>query len=69
MYRLELTEIQKRLEKIYLDYFDGLYTDHQLKFMLSQLFKQCEVPEGQWSNIILDAQWKYGTEEDYEIKK
>jgi hypothetical protein len=66
---LDLTKIRKDLEAIYLDYYDNLYTEHQLKFMLLQLYKQCNLTESQWSELILEAQWIHATEEDYENKR
>ncbi|MEY8752899.1 hypothetical protein [Alkalicoccobacillus gibsonii] len=29
----------------------------------------CEVTDEQWTNLILDAQWKHATDEDYDIKR
>jgi hypothetical protein len=66
---MDLTKIKKSLEAIYLDYYDNLYTEHQLKFMLLQLYKQCDLTDIQWSELILEAQWKHATEEDYENKR
>ncbi|MDF2858271.1 MAG: hypothetical protein K0Q87_4122 [Neobacillus sp.] len=66
---MDLTKIRKDLEAIYLDYYDNLYTEHQLKFMLLQLYKQCNLTESQWSELILEAQWIHATEEDYENKR
>lgn len=62
-------DVIKSLESIYLDYYDGLYTEAQLKFMLNELHKQTAFSISEWSEMILDAQWKYATEEDYEIKR
>ncbi|MEH7131409.1 hypothetical protein V7103_24875 [Neobacillus drentensis] len=66
---MDLTKIRKSLEAIYLDYYDNLYTEYQLKFMLLQLFKQYDLTDSQWSELILEAQWKHATEEDYENKR
>lgn len=65
---MEIDQIKKNLEAIYLDYYDGLYSDHQLKTMLLNLYKQSNVTSSQWSELILDAQWKYATDQDYENK-
>lgn len=62
-------ELKKSLEQLYLDYYDGLYTEHQLKFMLLKLYKQSNLSDTRWSELILDVQWKYPTGEDYEIKQ
>jgi hypothetical protein len=37
--------------------------------MLLQLYKQCDLTNSQWSELILEAQWKHATEEDYEDKR
>jgi hypothetical protein len=65
---MDFNTIKKNLEAIYLDYYDNLYTEHQLKFMLIQLYKQSNLTDSQWSELILEAQWKHATEEDYENK-
>lgn len=65
---MSFDEIKRNLEAIYLDYYDGLYTDRQLKTMLLNLYKQCNITDSQWSELILDAQWKYATDKDYENK-
>lgn len=65
---MNINQIKKNLEAIYLDYYDGLYTDNQLKTMLLNLYKQSNVTSPQWSELILDAQWKYATDKDYENK-
>lgn len=65
---MELEEIKQNLELLYLDYFDGLYSEHQLKIMLIKLYKQSNITDTKWSELILDAQWKYATDEDYKIK-
>jgi hypothetical protein len=62
-------EIKKRLEHIYLDYYDGLYNEQQLKMLLMRLYKQLNMSDSKWSELILDAQWKHASEEDYEIKR
>lgn len=66
---MEIEEIRTNLESLYLDYYDGLYSDKQLKIMLLNLYKKCNVSSSQWSELILDAQWKYATEQDYQEKK
>ena len=65
---MDIEEIKRNLEAIYLDYYDGVYTDRQLKTMLLNLYKKCNVSSSQWSELILDAQWRYATEQDYENK-
>jgi hypothetical protein len=62
-------ELKKSLEHLYLEYYDGLYTEHQLKYMLLKLYKQSNLSDTRWAELILDAQWKHATEEDYEIKR
>lgn len=52
---------------IYTDYFDGLYTEQQLKFMLRKL--HIEYPQfssNEFAQLCLDAQWENATEKDYE---
>ena len=66
---MKLDEITKNLESIYHDYYDGLYTDGQLKIMLKKLHVQSNVNISEWSELILDAQWKYATNEDYQHKR
>ncbi|MCK6255462.1 hypothetical protein LCY76_02330 [Fictibacillus sp. KIGAM418] len=66
---MHIHEIIACLEAIYLDYYDGLYNEHQMKFMLKKLYLDSNIPINEWSEILLDAQWKYGTEEDYELKR
>lgn len=62
-------DLKACLEGIYQDYFDGLYNDHQLKIMLKQLYLDSNIPINKWSEMLLDAQWKHASEEDYEIKR
>ena len=40
---MDIEEIKRNLEAIYLDYYDGVYTDRQLKTMLLNLYKKCNV--------------------------
>ncbi|WP_017754068.1 hypothetical protein [Calidifontibacillus oryziterrae] len=61
--------IMKKLEAIYTDYFDGLYCTNQLKFMLNMLHKKTDIGIQEWAEMLLDAQWKNATEEDYESKR
>ncbi len=65
---MQIEEIRDNLEAIYLDYFDGLYTDQQLKMMLLNLYKKCDIDITEWSELILDAQWKHATDQDYKDK-
>lgn len=62
-------EIMKHLETIYIDYFDGLYNESQLKFMLLNLYKKVDINISEWSEMLLEVQWKHATEEDYEKKR
>ncbi|MED4462726.1 hypothetical protein [Metabacillus fastidiosus] len=62
-------QVRKNLEAIYTDYFDGLYNEFQLKQMLLKLYKQTNLPSTIWSDMILAAQWKNATEEDFERKR
>ncbi|MCP3742475.1 hypothetical protein [Rossellomorea sp. BNER] len=32
------------------------------------MYKQCSIPDTKWSELILDAQWKYAIEKDYQDK-
>jgi hypothetical protein len=65
---MELEEVKQNLESLYIDYFDALYSEHQLKMMLLKLYKQSKITDIKWSELILDAQWKYATAEDYNVK-
>ncbi|WP_226582572.1 hypothetical protein [Halobacillus litoralis] len=40
---MELEEVKQNLESLYIDYFDGLYSEHQLKMMLLKLYKQSKM--------------------------
>ncbi|MFB6367181.1 hypothetical protein ACFCP7_24660 [Paenibacillus elgii] len=63
-------EIVSNLEAIYLDYYDGLYDEHQLKVMVKKLMLQnAHIPIEEWSELILDAQWKNASERDYAAKR
>ncbi|MEK4343176.1 hypothetical protein [Brevibacillus sp. FSL L8-0710] len=62
-------ELIKNLESLYVDYYDGLYNDEQLKLMLKKLYLKVNIDASEWSELILDAQWKYATEEDYKQKR
>ncbi|MEH7108844.1 hypothetical protein [Bacillus sp. JJ1764] len=62
-------DIMKNLESIYTDYFDGLFNINQLKFMLNKLHKQTDIEINEWAEMLLDAQWKNATEDDYEKKR
>ncbi|MEB2492938.1 hypothetical protein SOP93_17395 [Peribacillus frigoritolerans] len=66
---MDIVNVIKNLESIYLNYYDGLYTNLQLKQMLLNLYKKCDLPTAHWSNLILEAQWKYATEQDYAEKR
>lgn len=55
------------LVNIYTDYFDGLYSEHQLKFMLRKLHKEYpQLSSNEFAQLCLDAQWENATEKDYE---
>jgi hypothetical protein len=72
IWRIEIMkreEIKINLEAIYLDYYDGLYNEIQLKHMLKKLYIKANVDISEWSEMILDAQWRHATEEDYENKR
>lgn len=62
-------QIESALEAIYLDYYDGLYTEQKLKYVLKALYIKANIDINEWSEMILDAQWKYATEDDYEKKR
>lgn len=62
-------ELMRSLESLYVDYYDGLYNDEQLKLMLKKLYSQVNINETEWSDLVLDAQWKHATEEDYMQKR
>lgn len=67
---MTISEIIQNLEALYVDYYDGLYNDQQLKMMLKKLMlENPHVPSSEWSEIILDAQWKYASEKDYAKKR
>jgi hypothetical protein len=55
------------LVNIYTDYFDGLYTEQQLKYMLSKLHATYpEISINEFAQLCLDAQWENATDKDYE---
>ncbi|MCR2805385.1 hypothetical protein [Paenibacillus soyae] len=62
-------EMMTKLETIYADYYDGLYSEDQLKTMLKRLYSESQIDITKWSEMLLDAQWKYATEEDYRNKR
>lgn len=62
-------DVQKSLETIYLDYYDSLYYDRHLKLLLKNLYLQVDIPIEEWSDLLLEAQWKYATEDDFETKR
>ncbi|OIJ11335.1 hypothetical protein BKP37_15780 [Anaerobacillus alkalilacustris] len=66
---MDIKRVQENLEWIYLDYFDGLYSEKQLKLMLLKLYKKTNLTDKVWSELILAAQWRHASEEDYELKK
>lgn len=65
---MEKEEVNKNLDSIFLDYYEGLYNERQIKLMLLKLYNEVDIEISKWSEMILDAQWKYASEEDY-IKK
>lgn len=55
------------LVNIYTDYFDGLYNNEQLKFMLKKLHENNpQISINEFAQICLDAQWENASEKDYE---
>lgn len=66
---MEIEDVQKNLETIYLDYYDGLYYERHLKLLLKNLYLQLDISIDEWSELLLEAQWKYATENDYEAKR
>ncbi|WP_127484297.1 hypothetical protein [Paenibacillus ehimensis] len=66
---MNVDEIKRNLEALYIDYYDGLYSERQLKFLLKRAYKKYNVPIDQWSELILEAQWKHATETDYGLKR
>jgi hypothetical protein len=55
------------LVNIYTDYFDGLYSEQQLKFMLKKLHNEYpQLSSNEFAQLCLDAQWENATEKDYE---
>lgn len=58
------------LVNIYTDYFDGLYNDGQLKFMLRKIHNDHpEININEYAQLCLDAQWENASERDYEVTK
>ncbi|WP_286230577.1 hypothetical protein [Neobacillus mesonae] len=58
------------LVNIYTDFFDGLYTKEQLKFMLRKIhLAYPEINSNDFAELCLDAQWENATEKDYEETK
>lgn len=66
---MKIEGMKVHLEAIYIDYFDGFYSGHQLKQMLTKLYCEANIPIDKWSELILDSQWKHATEQDYEEKR
>lgn len=66
---MKIEEIKMNLESIFIDYYDGIYNEQQLKLMLKKLYIKANVDISEWSEMILDAQWKHATDEDYENKR
>lgn len=65
---MHIEDVKRDLETIYIDYYDGLYNEFQLKQILLELYKKTNLSNAHWSEMILDAQWKYASEFDYEEK-
>lgn len=59
----------KSLVNIYSDFYDGLYTKQQLKFMINQVHKQTEMDIADFAELCLEAQWHEATEDDYEATR
>ncbi|WP_075983114.1 hypothetical protein [Bacillus massilinigeriensis] len=60
-------EVYKSLVFVYTDFYDGLYTKDQLKFMLRRLHKNNpHISSDEFAQLCLEAQWENASEEDYE---
>jgi hypothetical protein len=68
-YFMDRSEMQVNLEALYVDYYDGLHSEYQLKLLLKKLYLESNIPISEWSEMVLDAQWKDGTDLDYQTKK
>lgn len=66
---MEKQEIRATLESLYNEYYDGLYSEEQLKAELKTLYLGISISADEWSELILDAQWKNASEKDYLDKK
>ncbi|WLR42623.1 hypothetical protein LC087_18400 [Bacillus carboniphilus] len=49
-------ELKINLEAIFLDYYDGLYNELQLKHMLKKLYIKENFDNSEWSEMVLGAQ-------------
>ena len=67
---MNIDEISRNLDSLFVDYYDGLYDDRQLKHMLKKiLIQNPDISSMKWSELVLDAQWKYADEKDYAQKR
>lgn len=63
-------EVYKSLVFIYTDYFDGLYSKEQLKFMLRKLHTDNpQISSNEFAQFCLEAQWENASEKDYEYTR
>lgn len=49
-----LEQTKQALENILTDYHDGLYNEHQYKFMIKQLARDTEVSVSDFSEMLLE---------------
>ncbi len=40
---MNIQEVKNNLESIYSDYYDGLYSEHELKHMLNKLYMKANI--------------------------
>jgi len=66
---MELKEIKDKLESIYSEYYNGICSEEQLKSVLKSLYIKSSFSAGEWSELVLDAQWKNASDKDYFEKK
>lgn len=69
MNMMDINDVKINLEALYIDYYDGLYSEQQLKLMLMKIFHNSDISVDKWSELVLDAQWKHATEADFEAKR
>lgn len=60
--------IRGKLELLYLNFYNRKFSEDKLKHMLKELYLESKLEINEWSEMVLDSQWIFAKDVDYENK-